>query len=56
MEKVECYKYLGSHVAKGGCVKMEVRYRVNEGCKALRVLNGVIKCRILGVEAVERKS
>ena len=45
MEEVNQFKYLGAIVAANGGVEADVRHRVNEGCKVLGAMNGVIKNR-----------
>ena len=49
LEEVSQFKYLGSIVAADGGVKADVNHRVNEGCKVLGAMNGVIKNRGLGM-------
>ena len=49
LEEVDEFKYLGSVVAANGGVEADVRNRVNEGCKALGAMKGVMKCRGLGM-------
>ena len=51
LEEVECFKYLGSTVTTTGGVDEDVRQRVNEGCKVLGVMNGLFKCRTIGMDA-----
>ena len=43
------FKYLGSFIAANGGVEADVHYRVNEGCKVLGALKGVMKNRGLGM-------
>ena len=43
------YKYLGSVIAANGGVEADVCHRVNEGCKVLGALKGVMKNRGLGM-------
>ena len=43
------FKYLGSVIAANGGVEADVRHRVNEGCKVLWALKGVVKNRGLGM-------
>ena len=49
LEEVDQFKYLGSVIAVNGGVEADVRHRVNEGCKVLRALKGVMKNRGLGM-------
>ena len=49
LEEVDQFKYLGSMVAANGEVEADVSHRVNEGCKVLGAVNGVIKNRGLGM-------
>ena len=49
LEEVDEFKYLGAVVAANGGVEADVRNRVNEGCKALGAMKGVMKCRGLGM-------
>ena len=49
LEEVDHFKYLGSVVAANGGVEADVRHRVNEGCKVLGALKGVMKNRGLGM-------
>ena len=46
---VDQFKYLGSVIAANGGVEADVRHRVNEGCKVLGALKGVMKNRGLGM-------
>ena len=43
------FKYLGSVIAANGGVEADVHHRVNEGCKVLGALKGVMKIRGLGM-------
>ena len=45
LEEVDQFKYLGSVIAANGGVEADVRHRVNEGCKVLCTLKGVMKNR-----------
>ena len=47
--EVNQFKYLGSVIAANGGVEADVRHRVNEGCKVLGALKGVMKNRGLGM-------
>ena len=49
LEKVDQFKYLGSVIAANGGVEADVCHRVNEGCKVLGALEGVMKNRGLGM-------
>ena len=49
LEEVDQFKYLGSVIAANGGVEADVRHRVNEGCKVLGALKGVMKNRGLGM-------
>ena len=49
LEEVDKFKYLGSVVAANGGIEADVCHRVNEGCKMLGALKGVMKCRGLGM-------
>ena len=50
LEEVDQFKYLGSVIATNGGVEADVRHRVNEGCKVLGALKGVMKNRGLGMD------
>ena len=47
--EVDQFKYLGSVIAANGGVEADVRHRVNEGCKVLGALKGVMKNRGMGM-------
>ena len=47
--EVDQFKYLGSVIATNGEVEADVRHRVNEGCKVLGALKGVMKNGGLGM-------
>ena len=49
LEEVDQFNYLGSVIAANGGMEADVRHRVNEGCKVLGALKGVMKNRGLGV-------
>ena len=49
LEEVDQFKYLGSVIAADGGVEADVRHRVNEGCKVLGAVKGVMKNRGLGM-------
>ena len=42
LEEVDQFKYLGSVIAANGGVEADVRNRVNEGCKVLGAMKGII--------------
>ena len=46
---VDQFKYLGSVIAANGGVEVDVCHRLNEGCKVLGALKGVMKNRRLGI-------
>ena len=50
--EVDQFKYLGSVIVANGGVEADVRHRVNEGCKVLGALKGVMKNRELGIKKV----
>ena len=50
LEEVDQFKYLGSVIAADGGVEADVRHRVNEGCKVLGAMKGVMKNRGLGMD------
>ena len=52
LEEVDQFKYLGSVIAAKGGVEADVLHRVNEGCKVLGTLKGVMKNRRLGMKVV----
>ena len=49
LEEVDQFKYLVSVITANGGVEADVRHRVNEGCKVLGALKGVMKNRGLGM-------
>ena len=49
LEEVDQFKDLGSVIAANGGVEKDVCHRVNEGCKMLGALKGVMKNRGLGM-------
>ena len=49
LEEVDQFKYLGSMIAANGGVEADVRHRVNEGCKVMGAVKGVMKNRGLGM-------
>ena len=49
LEEVDQLKYLGLVIAANGGVEAYVRHRVNEGCRVLGALKGVMKNRGLGM-------
>ncbi len=54
LEEVECFKYLGSHVAVDGGIEGEVNFRMNEVGKVCGGMKRVFKCRSLGLSAKRR--
>ena len=50
LEEVDKFKYLGAMVAANGGVEADVCHRINEGCKLLGAMKGVLKCRSLGAD------
>ena len=48
-EEVDQFKYLGSVIPADGGVEADVRHKVNERCKILGALKGVMKNRRLGM-------
>ena len=42
LEEVGQFKYLGSVIAANGGVEADVHHRVNEGCKVVGALKGVM--------------
>ena len=53
-EKVDSFKYLGSHVAKTGTVEDEVKYRKKEASKCMGGMKRVTSNRALGMSAKRR--
>ena len=49
LEEVDQFKYLGSVIAANGRVEADVHHRVDEGCKVLGALKGVMTNRELGM-------
>ncbi len=54
LEEVECFKYLGSHVAVDGGIQGEVKFRMNEVGKVCGGMKRVFKCKLLGMSAKRR--
>ena len=54
LEEVNQFKYLGSAVAANGGVEADVCHKVNEGCKVLGALKGVMKNRGLGMNNLRK--
>ena len=52
LEEVDQFKYLGSIIASNGGVEADVHPRVNEECKVLGALKGVMKNRGIGMNVV----
>ena len=48
LEKVDCFKYLGSKVAADGRCEMDVVHRMNEGYRAWGVLKSVLNNKCWG--------
>ena len=51
LEEVDCFKYLGSHVAADGGCEKDVVHRMNEGYRAWGALQSVLRNRGLGIKA-----
>ena len=51
LEEVDCFKYLGSHVAADGGCGRDVVYIMNEGYRAWGALKSVLSNRGLGIKA-----
>ena len=51
LEEVDCFKYLGSHVAADGGYERDVVQRMNEGYRAWGALKSVLSNRGLGIKA-----
>ena len=51
LEEVDCFKYLGSHVAADGGCERDVVHRMNEGYRAWGALNSVLSNRGFGIKA-----
>ena len=49
LDEVDQFKYLGSVIAANDGVEADLHHRVNEGCKVLGALKGVMKNRGLGM-------
>ena len=49
LEEVDQFKYLGSVIAANGGMEADVRHRVNEGCKVLGAMKGVMNNKRLGM-------
>ena len=50
-QEVNCFKYLGSHVAADGGCERDVVHRMNEGHRAWGALTTVLSNRGLGIKA-----
>ena len=50
LEKVDCFKYLGSQVAGDGGCERDVVHRMNEGYRAWGALKSVLSNRGLGIK------
>ena len=60
LEEDDLLKYLGSIIAANGGVEVDVRHRVNEGCKVLGAMKGVVPTvmngsELWGMKVSERK-
>ena len=53
LEQVDQCKYSGSVIAANGGVEADVCHSVNEGCKVLGALKGVMKNRRLGMNVTK---
>ena len=51
LEKVDCFKYLGSKVAANGRCEMDMVHRMNEGYRAWGALTRVLSNRKLETKA-----
>ena len=51
LEEVDCFKYLGSHVAADGGCERDVVHSVNEGYRAWGELKSVLSNSGLGIKA-----
>ena len=51
LEKVNCFKYLGSQVAADGRCERDVVHKMNEGYRAWGALKSVLSNRGLGIKA-----
>ncbi len=54
LDEVECFKYLGSHIAVDRGIEGEVKFRTNEVGKVCGGVKRVFKCRSLGLNAKRR--
>ncbi len=54
LEEVQCFKYLGSHVAVDGGIEGEVKFGMNEVGNVSGGMKRVFKCTSLGVNAKRR--
>ena len=52
LEEVDCFKYLGSHVAADGGFERDVVHRMNDGYRAWGALKSVLSNRGLGIKAM----
>ena len=50
LEEVDCFKYLGSHVAADDGCERDLVHRMNEGYRAWVALKGVLSNRGLGIK------
>ena len=51
IQEVDCFKYLGSHIAAAGGCKRDVAHKMNEGYRACGALKSVLSNRGLGIQA-----
>ena len=49
LEEVDCFQYLGSHVAADGGYKSDVVHRMNEGYRAWGSLRSVLSNRVVSI-------
>ncbi len=54
LEEVECFKYLGMHVAVDGGIDVEVKFRINEMEKVWGVMKRVFRYGSFGVNVKKR--
>ncbi len=54
VKEVECFKYLGLHVAVDGGIYVEVRFRLNKIRKMCGGMKRVFTCKSVGMNAKRR--
>ncbi len=54
LEKVQCFKYLGSHVAVDGGIEGEMKFRMSEVGEVCGGMKSVFMCISLGLNAKRR--